>query len=238
MKKCSKCGEIKDLSEFNKRTKSYDGLTSACRDCLKIINKPYRIANADKAREASKVWRLANPSKRKEQNRGWYIKNREKARRTSQEWRACNHEKHIESVKQWRKANPEKAKQYDRKSDARRKATPAGRLNNSVTSQIYHAVRELKAGRRWEHLVGYSLKDLMSHIEKQFINGMTWENYGIYWHLDHITPKVAFNYNAPADIDFKRCWALKNLQPLEAKANLSKGAKLSRPFQPSLSFQL
>ena len=43
-----------------------------------------------------------------------------------------------------------------------------------------------------------------------------------------------FTYETPEDIDFKRCWALKNLQPLEAKENLRKQAKLDKPFQPSL----
>lgn len=34
--------------------------------------------------------------------------------------------------------------------------------------------------------------------------------------------------------DFKRCWALRNLQLLPAKDNLRKNAKIGKPFQPSL----
>lgn len=47
-KKCSKCGEIKLLKEFNKRSASSDGLTSQCRCCLNTkamqvrANKPNR----------------------------------------------------------------------------------------------------------------------------------------------------------------------------------------------------
>jgi 5-methylcytosine-specific restriction endonuclease McrA len=52
--------------------------------------------------------------------------------------------------------------------------------------------------------------------------------------VDHIIPIAVFNFEKPEDIDFRRCWALKNLQPLESKQNQSKGAKIDRPFQPAL----
>jgi 5-methylcytosine-specific restriction endonuclease McrA len=62
---------------------------------------------------------------------------------------------------------------------------------------------------------------------------MSWDNCNE-WHIDHIIPKAAFNYEKPEDIDFKKCWALKNLQPLWAKENHEKKDKLLKPFQPSL----
>lgn len=53
MKKCSCCGLPKDLSEFQKRKASVDGLTSACKTCLKSRDaerykkeKPYRDMRA------------------------------------------------------------------------------------------------------------------------------------------------------------------------------------------------
>jgi hypothetical protein len=63
---------------------------------------------------------------------------------------------------------------------------------------------------------------------------MTWDNYGE-WHIDHIIPISAFNFNSPEDFDFKRCWALKNLRPIWAHDNLIKQARLSSPFQPGLA---
>lgn len=82
-------------------------------------------------------------------------------------------------------------------------------------------------------LVGYSVDELMMHLEKRFEPGMSWDNYGE-WHMDHRIPKTAFNYETVDDIDFKRCWALENLRPMWAKENMRKGAKLDAPFQPSL----
>ena len=55
------------------------------------------------------------------------------------------------------------------------------------------------------------------------------------WHIDHIIPKSVFNFTKPEHEDFKRCWALKNLQPLWAEENISKFNKLDKHFQPTLA---
>ena len=47
-------------------------------------------------------------------------------------------------------------------------------------------------------------------------------------------PLTAHNFTKPKHEDFKRCWALKNLQPLWSKKNISKGNRLTKHFQPSL----
>ena len=54
---------------------------------------------------------------------------------------------------------------------------------------------------------------------------MSWENYGSYWHIDHIKPDSRFIYESVEDIEFKKCWALSNLQPLKAEDNLKKSNK-------------
>jgi len=56
------------------------------------------------------------------------------------------------------------------------------------------------------------------------------------WQVDHIIPLAAHNFISSGGIDFKRAWALKNLQPLWAYDNQSKGCSLDKPFQPSLAF--
>jgi len=92
----------------------------------------------------------------------------------------------------------------------------------------------LKAGRQWETLVNFTVDQLKQHLEKLFTPEMTWENYGTYWHIDHKIPIAVFNYEKPEDIDFRLCWSLKNLQPLEKIENIKKKDKLEKPFQPSL----
>jgi hypothetical protein len=66
-------------------------------------------------------------------------------------------------------------------------------------------------------LLGYSALQLKEHIENQFLDGMSWENYGE-WHIDHIKMVSNFDPDTPVDI----INALSNLRPLWAADNCSK----------------
>lgn len=118
----------------------------------------------------------------------------------------------------------------------RSKTDPAFQLNKRMRCLMWAGLRKNKGGRKWSDLVGYSISDLHRHLEKQFKDGMTWERFlSGEIHIDHKIPRAAFNYSCAEDLDFKKCWSLKNLQPLWAQDNLSKGDKLNKPFQPSLA---
>lgn len=110
---------------------------------------------------------------------------------------------------------------------------PKFRLNMSVSAGVRRGLKSGKGGNGWQSLVGYTLEALRNHLEAKFLPGMTWENYGK-WHVDHIVPLSAHNFEAPEDPDFRRAWALDNLQPMWAIDNIKKGARLDADFQPSL----
>lgn len=94
------------------------------------------------------------------------------------------------------------------------------RISNNVSGLIRHVLNTgTKAERHWETLVPYSLEDLMKHLESQFTPEMNWNNYGEYWEIDHIIPQNTFNISSPNDHDFKICWSLANLRPLEKSLN-------------------
>lgn len=50
---------------------------------------------------------------------------------------------------------------------------------------------------------------------------MTWGNYGLSWHIDHIRPVTGFNLSTLEGI--RECFALSNLRPLEKMLNHQKG---------------
>ena len=84
-----------------------------------------------------------------------------------------------------------------------------------------------KKRRHWESIVGYTLQDLKKHLEKLFLPGMSWENYGRNgWHIDHIIPRSFFKFNSMEDVEFRYMWSLDNLQPLWKKDNFEKNDKV------------
>lgn len=76
-----------------------------------------------------------------------------------------------------------------------------------------------------EELLGYSSKELMDHLEAQFLPGMNWSNYGK-WHVDHIRPLSSFKIESVDDPQIRIVWGLANLRPLWAKDNFRKNAKM------------
>jgi hypothetical protein len=94
-------------------------------------------------------------------------------------------------------------------------------LNKRMRNSIRKALAGGKSGRRWESLVGYSLANLVTHLESRFLQGMSWSNIGK-WHIDHRKPKSLFDAS-----QIRECWALSNLQPLWAIDNLRKGSRLA-----------
>ena len=99
-----------------------------------------------------------------------------------------------------------------------------------------YSLKNRKGGKHWETLVDYTLTELIKNIESKWKHRMTWDNYGMHgWQIDHIIPINAFNFESVNDIDFRKCWALDNLQPLWRTDNIKKGKKLKKDFQPSLA---
>ncbi|MGA2028887.1 MAG: hypothetical protein ABSG87_02295 [Verrucomicrobiota bacterium] len=84
-------------------------------------------------------------------------------------------------------------------------------------------------------LLGCSLEQFKSHLESQFTRGMNWKNYGRAWHIDHKEPCSSFDLSKPEDQ--RRCFHYSNLQPLGAKDNWCKHARII-PTQRELLINL
>ena len=76
-------------------------------------------------------------------------------------------------------------------------------------------------------LIGCNSLDFKHHIEKQFRRGMTWDNYGTYWHVDHILPCASFDHTNKKQI--AQCWHYTNLRPLCAAENMLKSDTITEP---------
>lgn len=144
-------------------------------------------------------------------------------------WRLNNKKKYNKTQKEWKGENNEKMKKYQRKWQKKRKLEPKFHLDSIVSTMFSKILKGQKAGQKWYELFDYKVEEMIRHFENKFDDKMTWENYGSYWSVDHVQPKSSFKYETAQDSEFKKCWALKNLQPLESIANKEKGKKLSTP---------
>jgi hypothetical protein len=155
-------------------------------------------------------------------------KNKEKLSDYHKEWSKDNREHLRKTHSNWRELNKEHVDKYKRDYERnRRRIDPKYRLGARTRTAVYTCLKEANVAkyRSTFLLLGYSLEELMSHLEALFTEGMTWDNYGE-WHVDHKIPMNSFNFETTEDREFKLCWCLDNLQPLWGAENLSKGAKL------------
>jgi hypothetical protein len=94
------------------------------------------------------------------------------------------------------------------------------RLLNNCRCRVYHALNSNTKSDNTKKLLGCSVVFLWKHLEKQFEPGMTRENYGSVWELDHIKPCSIFDFSIPREQ--RRCFNWKNLQPLFSIENWRK----------------
>ena len=226
MKPCKNCGKIKSIQEHSFYQR-------------KMVNGSYKICQRIYCKsceaEKAKLWRANNPEKVKSYNQS------SKHKQSYQKWLSKNKDKRIAYQKQYYLDNIDKfilvsqTKQFKDKKIKykinKKKTDPGYRLRNNISNSIYRALVKGKSNKAGESILkylDYTIQDLKSHLENQFDNKMTWQNYGIYWHLDHIIPQSDLPYASMEEENFKICWSLKNLRPLEAKLNIIEGARRIR----------
>lgn len=162
---------------------------------------------------ADKKWRDNNKEYLSQNHKTWSEKNRDRLNQYHKEWREKNIDKHRENKRKYEKT--------------RKDNDPIYKLINNFRTAIYQVLKEnnvQKNGHYFE-ILKYTPEELIVHLENQFTEGMTWDNYG-QWHVDHILPISLHNINEIGDNEFMKCWSLSNLQPLWGDENIKKSNKL------------
>ena len=175
-----------------------------------------------------KQYEKTRKEEKKKYNKQWNEIHKEERREKSKIYREANKEKIAKQGKKYREINKEKIRKQKTQYSKKYRKKPKNQLNDSFSSAIRKALKRKgssKNGNSWENIVGYTIQDLMEHLEKQFKEGMNWDNRNE-WHIDHIRPISSFDYTSYEDEEFQECWSLENLQPLWAIENLKKGYKI------------
>ena len=190
---------------------------------------------------------LEEKKKRKaEYKKEWYQKNKERMKEVSAEYYQKNKEAIAKRMKEWGKEYREKQKNNIEAREAKREYDKEWSKNKYRTDLTWkmsrilikslrnklkrHLIKgtnpEFSYTKAASSLLGCTVEELKTHIENQFEDGMTWENWtrdG--WHLDHIVPCSSFDLTKNEEQE--KCFHYTNLQPLWAEDNLSKGSKLN-----------
>ena len=142
---------------------------------------------------------------------------------------------------EWRDKNPEKfkeiCKKYREKDDYREKQNTYTRnryatdlkykLQKVFRNRIRYFVKggNTKGNEKYEALLACSWDTLREWLEFNFTEGMTWENYGTLWHIDHTMPCSVFDLSI--EENQKACFNWSNLAPMLGPENLSKSNKIN-----------
>lgn len=136
-----------------------------------------------------------------------------------------NRERALLRGKAYRLKTSERQKFYSRESKRRRRLKdPLFRVTESLRNRTHIALKRNLKSAKTKELLSCPLVWLQVHIESLFRPGMTWENYGPVWHIDHIRPCASFDLSNPEQQ--KICFHWTNLQPLFVQENLSKGSRI------------
>ena len=147
-------------------------------------------------------------------------KRREANRKAKRKWLSNpdNLKIHNERSKLYDKNNPEKRAEYKRKY----RQSAKGRMVDNIRCRLKRCIKNQSGKVFVERNFGCSREELMEHIEKQFIDGMSWDNYGD-WHIDHIKPLSKFDLTSLEEQYAANHYS--NLQPLWKEDNLRKKDK-------------
>ena len=204
------------------------------KDKLVAYQKEYNEANKGDIAAKQKVYQEANKEELAAKKKVYNEANKEKLAAQQKEYREANKEGVAARNKAY-SARPEVKANRREWENKRNAESPGLRIHRSVSGQIRRALgKGGKNGKRTFEILGYTVQDLMNHIESQWEPWMNWDNHGHAhlnkcksWQIDHIIPASSFKFTSTEDQSFKDCWALSNLQPLDAIENIRKGNKQS-----------
>lgn len=194
-------------------------------DKLKKTKEYYETHKEEHAKWA-KEWRENNIEYCKEKAKEYRENNKEHCAKLKKEWREKNIEHCKERDREYQRTHREERNAYNRVYEKNRRDTdPIFKMLKNMRRRMSKALKNNSKSASTIELLGCTAEECKEHLEKQFLPGMSWDNYGLYtFHIDHILPCDSFNLEDPEEQ--KKCFHYTNLQPLWAIDNLMKGNKI------------
>jgi len=223
---CTGCKEVLPATSefFNKSPNNKAGLHAKCRTC----RKKYRLDNREKILKQKAEYREKNREKIREADREFRKNNKEKRVAKDRAYYQNNKETILARNRIWNKNNREHLNRIDKK---RRQTNPSYRILTNLRKYLNKKVRS--KSQTTIELIGCSPDKLRQHLEAQWTEGMSWDNYGVYikgepmkWHIDHIIPCDSFDLTD--ETEQAECFHYSNLQPMWGIDNIRKSNACSK----------
>lgn len=221
-KSCKRCGVYKPLEDFYEDKQNKDRRGSKCRPCMNEYVRERYLATKEYRDAYRKRWKELNPGKDYQYQKTCKMRKPEQYKEAMIQYTIKSRERRKEYHKEYAKRNADIIR---KKRKDRYKNNQSYRIANVLRSRFrmaIYAFRKKKLVSSVKHL-GCSIDYFMTYISNMFQPGMSWDNYGSVWHIDHIRPLSSFNLEDP--LQQEEAVHYKNLQPLFAIDNLRKGSK-------------
>lgn len=207
-----------NINKLNERDKLYK---ETHKEESKEYQERYRKEHKEERKEYDKLYRENHKEEKAKYYKNYYENNSNIIRKRSKAFYESNKEYRKEYDKKYKETHKEEITKRQRNyRNKRRKLDLEYRIVCNLRCRIRLALHGKSKSAHTMELIGCSIEELKQHLESQFRDGMSWDNYGTTWHIDHIIPCIAFDMTD--EEQQKECFNYKNLQPLLVEENLSK----------------
>jgi hypothetical protein len=225
-KLCKTCLLKLDTKLFTKSKDNKDGLRTQCNICRSLKRKNDRAKNPKKWRDYENKYRKANPEAKKAKDKRYRDKHKEQAKTYFKSYYEKNSEIIKERTKKYQMENIEAHREYKKVYQKRRRdEDPIFRIIGNIRHRLNEFLKYegMKKNSKISQYLGCDKEYLRKYIESQFKPGMTWDNYGSEWHVDHKMPLKT--ENVTEEQIYERNYYT-NLQPMWGSDNIKKSNKL------------
>lgn len=216
---CRICNIEKNLTEFHFREDNQKYRTE-CKSCNYRKQKERNSKKINEIREYKREYFQKNKKEILEKKRNFRQSNLEKYKEETRKYYEKTKEIQKDRKRIWIETNREKYNSY---WIHRKKTDVLFGLITNMRARVcgYLKARNINKSNNTFNIVGCSPTELKEHLEKQFVDGMSWGNRKE-WHIDHIIPLSS----AKTEEELLKLFHYTNLQPLWATDNIKKGNKL------------
>jgi hypothetical protein len=173
---------------------------SRCKPCTQKYCKKYKRKNKDKISQYNAVYKKENRVAVSEYNRKYNTENRETIQK-----------RHGKYLAMYRKTN------FNHKfAEVTRKRITALIKAKQMRKKADHTL----------NMIDCSKETLVKWLQYNLQEGMTLQNHGKVWHIDHTIPCSLFQLNE--ETEQRRCFHWSNVKPMLVLENHSKGNKYSQ----------